>query len=74
MRDLAQLQRRPRERSIFRRKGAKGPNPLAMRKKQKRGGEAGGGAPAAAVEEGGAEKPKRKRVRVRKKGEADGGH
>ena len=75
MRDLAQLQRAPRERSIFRRKGAKGPNPLAVRKKKRQPGEAGGGGggQAAAVQEGEAEKPRRKRARVRKKGGADGG-
>ena len=76
MRDLAQLQRAPREQSIFRRKGAKGPNPLAVRKKKLKGtGEAagGGGQAAAVAQEGEAEKPKRKRARVRKKGNGDGG-
>ena len=35
LKDLALLQKPARERSIFRRKGAKAPNPLAVRKKQK---------------------------------------
>jgi len=66
--ELAQLQRGPREKSIFRRNNAKGPNPLSVRKKKK--GASDGARKQAAQED--AEQPKRKRARVRKREKAQG--
>ena len=61
--ELAELQKGPKEKSIFRRSGAKGPNPLSVKKKKRP-------APHQAQKQGAeqsAEKPKRKRVRKRSK-------
>lgn len=69
LKDLAQLQRAPKERTIFRRNVAKGPNPLSTQKKKRKAG-AEGQKQKAAVQGEGREQPKRKRVRVRRK---DGG-
>lgn len=64
LKDLPQLAKQPREKSLFRRNRAKGPNPLAVRKKQK-SGNGGGAAAAKKLPEDAARKPKRKRVRKR---------
>lgn len=61
--ELPALQRGPREKSIFRQKRAKGPNPLSVQKKKrplKETAAARGDAEAAA-------KPKRKRSRTKAK-------
>ena len=61
--ELPALQRGPREKSIFRQKRAKGPNPLSVQKKKrplKQTAAATGNAEAAA-------KPKRKRIRTKAK-------
>ena len=60
--ELAELQKGPKEKSIFKRKKSSAPNPLSIKKKKK--------PPALAQpskETGDAEKPKRKRVRKRAK-------
>ncbi|BDA48221.1 rRNA-processing protein UTP23 homolog [Coccomyxa sp. Obi] len=63
--ELAELQKGPREKSIFKRKKSSGPNPLSVKKKKKRP------APVQpSTQQGDAEKPKRKRVRKRSKAES----
>ena len=58
LQELPALQRGPRERSIFRQKRAKGPNPLSVQKKKRPGAEGAGRQGAA-----GAASAKRKRSR-----------
>ena len=65
LQQLPALQRGPREKSIFRRKGAKGPNPLSVQRKKRPQPDAAG---ADHVEDG----PKSKRKRSRKKSKEDG--
>jgi U3 small nucleolar RNA-associated protein 23 len=65
--ELAQLQRGPREKSIFRRVKAKGPNPLSIKKKKR-------GLPDQTQKQGSeqdAVRPKKKRVRKRNKEESN---
>ena len=65
--ELAQLQRGPREKSIFRRVKAKGPNPLSIKKKKRW--------PPDQTQKQGSEqdavRPKKKRVRKRNKEESN---
>ena len=63
--ELPALQRGPRERSIFRQKRAKGPNPLSVQKKKKPHAEGAGGQSAEV-----AAKAKRKRSK-KKAGQAE---
>lgn len=65
LQELPALQRGPREKSIFRQKRAKGPNPLSMQKRKRPQLGAAGADPA---EDG----PKPKRKRSRKKAKLDG--
>ena len=65
MQQLPALQRGPREKSIFRRKGAKGPNPLSVQKKKRPERDAAGSDHADA-----GSKPKRKRSRKKATDEA----
>ena len=66
LQELPALQRGPRERSIFRQKRAKGPNPLSVQKMKKPRAEGAGGQSAE-----GMAKAKRKRSRKRA-GQAEG--
>ena len=66
LQQLPALQRGPREKSIFRQKRAKGPNPLSVQKRKKPQLGAAGGEPAE-------DWPKAKRKRSRKKAKSDVG-
>ena len=67
MQQLPALQRGPREKSIFRRKGAKGPNPLSVQKKKRPYAEA---ASSQHAEAGSKAKRKRSGKKLRDAGDA----
>ena len=67
MQQLPMLQRGPREKSIFRRKGAKGPNPLSVQKKKRPHAEA---ASAEHAEAGSKAKRKRHGKKLKEAGDA----